>query len=255
MKPLKVLIVEDDNIIAEDLKHLLQDIGYQICGIADNGQDAIQIFQHETPDIALVDIQVNGEMDGIDIVRNFNTIKKIPIVFLTAQADFHTVERAKSTKPAAYLLKPFDERHLHISIDLALSNFISTDSKEDSCSKTIENGATKLSADMILMKGDTIFLKQNYKFVQSKLADLMYIEADGNHSVLCFKQHKVILRLPLSAVTDRLNHDTIVRVHRSFAINISMVEEFDETQIVMQKKSIPFSPSYREAFLQKFNIL
>ncbi len=255
MKTIKVIIVEDDKIIAEDLKHLLLDIGYEVSGIADNGRDAIKIFEAKQPDIALLDIQVLGDIDGVELARKFNEIRKIPIIFLTAQADFQTVERAKSIKPAAYLLKPFDERHLHISIDLAFSNFLTPIVNENPCIKNTESITTKLSADLILMKGDTIFLKQNYKFVQLKLVDLLYLEADGNHCTLYFKNQKIILRLSLSMVIDRLNHDSIVRVHRSYAINLNMVDEFDESQIVIQKKSIPFSSNYRDAFLQKFNIL
>lgn len=255
MKTLKILIVEDDVLIARDLEHLLQDLGYHICGCADNGTDALRLFEAEAPDIALVDINVNGAQDGVDIVRAMNVLRPIPIIFLTAQADFQTVERAKSTKPAAYLLKPFDERHLHISIDLAISNFLGKENTEKVPLENTVTASPKLCADMILMKGNTIFLKQNYKFVQCRLEDLMYIEADGNHSKLHFKQHKVILRIPLSTVVERLNHENIVKVHRSYAINIMLVDEFDECEIVLVKKSIPFAATYRESFLKKFNVL
>ena len=256
MQNLKILIVEDEQLIAHDIQGLLTDWGYEVVGCANHAAQAIGYFEKHSPDIVLLDIHLGETTDGVDLARRFNTIKKVPLVFLTAQSDFQTVERAKTVEPAAYLLKPFDERHLHISLELAMSNFSQkTPPQYTSNKEPIFAHEIKLGADVILKQGDAIFIKQNYKFTKFKIEDLVYIEADHNHTYLVMKQQKYIVRMPLALVVERLADANLVRVHRSFAINRRFVEEFDDTQILVNNKHIPLTSAYREDFLKTFNVL
>ena len=256
MQNLKVLIVEDEPLIAHDIQSLLTDWGYTVVGCAATSQDAIDLFEKQQPDIALVDVQLYGETDGIETVKQFNMSRRIPIIYLTAQADFQTVERAKTTAPAAYLLKPFDERHLHISLELALSNFFkNTPPQYQDEKEVVFAHEVKLSADVILKQGDAVFIKQNYRFVKLKIEDLVYIEADRNHSYLVMTHQKFIVRMPLALVVERINDPQLIRVHRSFAINQRHVEAFDDTEIMVHGKAIPFTSAYRDDFLRHFNVV
>jgi two-component system, response regulator PdtaR len=256
MQNLKILIVEDEHLIANDIQGLLTDWGYEIVGCASHADQAKRYFTQHSPDIVLLDINLGEKTDGVDLARHFNGIRKVPLVFLTAQADFQTVERAKTVEPAAYLLKPFDERHLHISLELAISNFSQkTPPQYKSNKEPVFAHEVKLGADVILKQGDSIFIKQNYKFTKFKIEDLVYIEADHNHTYLVMKQQKYIVRMPLALVVERLADESLVRVHRSFAINRRFVEEFDDTQIVVNHKTIPLTSAYREDFLKTFNVL
>jgi two-component system, response regulator PdtaR len=256
MQNLKILIVEDEHLIANDIQGLLTDWGYEIVGCANRADQAISYFEKYSPDMVLLDIHLGEKTDGVDLARHFNSIRKVPLVFLTAQADFQTVERAKTVEPAAYLLKPFDERHLHISLELAMSNFSQKPTPQYKDNKEpVFAHEVKLGADVILKQGDSIFIKQNYKFTKFKIEDLVYIEADHNHTYLVMKQQKYIVRMPLALVVERLADDSLVRVHRSFAINRRFVEEFDDTQIVVNNKTIPLTSAYRDGFLKSFNVL
>lgn len=256
MQNLKVLIVEDEYLIANDIKGLLLDWGYLVVGCASTKDEAMILFQKEQPDIAIVDVQLKGAFDGVDVVHSFNREHRIPIIYLTAQADFQTVDRAKSTQPAAYLLKPFNERHLHISLELAISNFIKTSPPQLHDEKEMVFAhEVKLSADVILKKDDAFFIKQNYRFVKLKLEDLVYVEADRNHSYLIMKQQKFIVRMPLAEVIERLNDEALVRIHRSFAINTQYVDEFNDSEIVVNGKSFPLTSGFRDDFFKKFNVV
>jgi DNA-binding LytR/AlgR family response regulator len=113
----------------------------------------------------------------------------------------------------------------------------------------------KLSADVILKKDDAFFIKQNYRFVKLKMEDLVYVEADRNHSYLVMKQQKFIVRMPLVEVIDRLSSDTLVRIHRSFAINTQFVDEFNDSEILVNGKSFPLTTAYRDDFFKKFNVV
>lgn len=257
MTPIKILLVEDQEIIAFDLESLLIEWDYEVVGCAVSGEEALRMFQMFQPDLALVDIQLEGDMDGIETVQKFNDIRLIPVVYLTGQADFETVERAKSSSPIAYLLKPFDERSLQISLDLAFDIFSKHKSPIPIIKDTLPASANdvKLSADMILQDDDSIFIKQNYRFVKLKKDEINMIEAEGNYCFIYTNQHRYLVRMPLVAILERLQIGNLIRIHRSFTVNIKAVEEFSESEIIINGKTIPISATYRDIFLKRFSII
>lgn len=116
----QIFIVEDERIVAEDLKRMLERLGFSIVGLAANGDEAIKQIESSKPQLVLMDIHIQGSIDGIDVAEHIVTQFDIPVIYLTAYADEITVDRAKSTLPAGYILKPFDERGLKTTIELAL---------------------------------------------------------------------------------------------------------------------------------------
>ncbi len=261
MQSLKILIIEDEVLVAQDLTNLLTDWGYLVVDCCKTGEEAIESFKQYEPDLVLADIQLKGVIDGVETVRQINEIKRIPIIFITAQADHQTVVRAKLTAPAAYLLKPFNERNLNISLEIALNNFYQSVPEIGKASEIEKSNVSandvKLVADVILRKENMIFIKQNYRFVKFMIDDLVYMESDKNYTNVVFKQQKIALRLPLQTVIEKFaNCDSVIRVHRSFVINLTHVEEFSENEIILPKnKLIPLTAAYKEDFLSKFSVL
>lgn len=259
-KTLNILIVEDESLIAYDVQCLLLDWGYGVVGIASEGAEAIELFNTHKPDLVLVDVNLIGDMDGVETVRAFNKIRKVPVIYLTAQSDFTTVNRVKSTNPAAFLLKPFDERHLNISIELALNNFHrrstpEIENEEEQESETLWANEVKLNSDVILKKDDQIFIKQKLRFVSFGNDKLLYIEAANNHSYLYTESQKFVVRMSLAAILSRLDFPCIVRIHRSFAININYVTQFDEKHVIIDERDLPLSTSYKKDFYRHFEVI
>jgi PAS domain S-box-containing protein/putative nucleotidyltransferase with HDIG domain len=120
MKKRKILIVEDERIVADDIKTIVQKIGYTVSGIVFSGEEAIKKAEEMYPDLVLMDIVLEGEMDGIQAAEIIRSRFDIPVVYLTAYADDNTLERAKITEPFGYILKPFEDRALHTTIEMAL---------------------------------------------------------------------------------------------------------------------------------------
>lgn len=120
MQSAKILIVEDEALVALDLSHQLHDLGYQVCGTADNGLDAIALAGLHRPDLVLMDIVLKGEMDGVTAAQHIGNGGQIPVIFLTAYSDKATVERAAQSAPYGYLTKPFQPRELQAAIEIAL---------------------------------------------------------------------------------------------------------------------------------------
>lgn len=123
MKKTKILLVENENIVARDIENMLIGLGYDVFPVPSSGKEAVEMAEKLHPDLVLMDIRLQGEIDGVEaaslIYREFN----IPIVYLTAYADEITMERAKLTESFGYILKPFEERELQTSIEIALYKY------------------------------------------------------------------------------------------------------------------------------------
>lgn len=116
----KILVVEDERIVGEDIKVRLQKLGYSVPSIVQSGEEAIEKAKTMRPDLILMDIVLDGEMDGVEAASQIKSLYGIPVVYLTAYADANTLERAKITEPFGYVVKPFEDRDLNITIDIGL---------------------------------------------------------------------------------------------------------------------------------------
>ncbi|WP_225547455.1 two-component system response regulator [Chromobacterium violaceum] len=123
MKNVRILIVEDERIIAMDLQLQLQALGYQICGVVADGRLAVERAEKEQPDLVLMDIHLEGELDGVNAACEIYRRHKIPIVFLSAYAENATLQRAESAMPYGYLVKPVSPRELHATLQMAMVRF------------------------------------------------------------------------------------------------------------------------------------
>ncbi len=121
MTKVKILVVEDESIVAKDIQNRLKIFGYDVTAIACSGEEAINKAAESYPDLVLMDIRIKGDMDGVEAARQIHTRFNVPIVYLTANADDNTLERVKLTEPSGYLLKPFKERDLYTAIEIALA--------------------------------------------------------------------------------------------------------------------------------------
>jgi DNA-binding LytR/AlgR family response regulator len=223
---INILIVEDESIVALDLATALHQDGYEVIGIADHAEAAIRLFAVHAVDIVLMDIHLAGPKDGIDTVADLMKIRKTPVIYLTAFTDHATVERIKPTYPAAFLAKPYQVSNVRIAIELALHNFaVSAAPARILLDETPLPASTK---EPILQMGDCAFVKYNYQFVKVPLADILFVAADSNHINLHTSDKKFVLRLSLSQLFDRLIFDRLIRIHRSYAVNIDAIQSFTE---------------------------
>ena len=120
---LKILLIEDEFIIAKDINVLLRKDEYAIVNSAKNYEMAMRLFTENSYDLVISDINLNSEKDGIEIIEEFSKIKKVPVVYLTAYSDYDIVSRAEKTMPYAYILKPYNNNQLKATINLAILNF------------------------------------------------------------------------------------------------------------------------------------
>lgn len=253
-----ILIVEDESIVALDLASGLEHDGYNIAGIADNAEEAQQLFNENEIDIILMDVNIIGEKDGIDTAIGILKQKAVPIIYLTAFTDAHTIERIKQTHPAAFLSKPYNLTNVRIAIDLAVNNF-AVSREQQFTGKIIpldKDGSRSTGSpekEMILRMDDHIFVKHNYAFVKLKLSELLYIETDNNYTSIITADKKFLLRLSLSQLLEKINYKALVRIHRSYAVNINAIQSFNEQVVEVNQQHLPIGRNYKEEFMKQFD--
>lgn len=120
MTKAKILVVEDEVVIAMDIQKRLISLGYDVPVTATTGEEALRSVLEAKPDLVLMDIQLHGPMDGIETAKKIRRSAKVPVIYLTSHSDEATVQRAKLTEPFSYIIKPFNERELMAAIEVAL---------------------------------------------------------------------------------------------------------------------------------------
>ena len=244
MNKLKILIVEDELVIAEDLKETLEELGYTVCGIAVSSKEALALIEEKSPDLALLDIQIKGGKDGIELAAEINANYRLPFIMLTSHADLPTINRVKEVNPYGYLVKPFNEKEILAGIELAMANFSKgqTQKKEES-----------LAQDFILK--DSLFIRTNGMLVKIKLQDIIYLEADANYTQVFVKDKKYVVRATLKDLEGKLDPNRFVRIHKSYLINLAEIDSIQADSVFISGKEIPLSRSQYSWLLQQIKLL
>lgn len=234
---MNVLIVEDEIIIAAELSLLLQDMGYNVCGMAINYTSGVKLLQEKTPDLAIIDINLGGSKTGIDLGHFINENNNIPFIYLTSNIDKETVDTALESKPHSYLLKPFNKIEIYTSISLAL--------QYKSTGKKLEEN----SAEHNLIINDAIFVKQKELFVKVELKDIICFKSDKNYIEVITTQKMYIIRSTLANLLGELPNNMFVKVHKSYIVNLKKIGAINHEFVMVDALSIPLSDTYRKDLL------
>ncbi len=191
---INIMVVEDTGIVALDIKQCLLSLGYQVPAVVSSGEEAVDKAVEHAPDLVLMDIMLKGDMDGIEAAAEIRSRLNIPIIYLTAYSDRETLKKAKITEPFGYIIKPFEERALHTTIEMALY-------KSDMDKKLRENEEWLLTT--LTSIGDAVIATDKEGFVTfmnpiaQNLTGWQQEEAKGK---------------PLAEVFNIINEDTGIRV-------------------------------------------
>ncbi|MBS1604524.1 MAG: LytTR family transcriptional regulator DNA-binding domain-containing protein [Bacteroidetes bacterium] len=255
---INILVVEDEAIVAMDLAQGLERDGYAVAGIADCAEEALQIFGQQPIDIVLMDIHIAGKKDGIETAAELMRVRRVPLIYLTAFTDAGTIEKAKHTYPSAYLAKPYHLTNVRIAIELAISNFAVARQPGGGKVVPLESHGTQgavepADKEAILQMNDCIFVKSNYAFVKIRLPDILYLAAENNHVRLATADRQLLLRMSLGLLLEKIDFKPLVRIHRSFAVNMNAIQSFTDQEVTINKTPLPIGRSYKEEFLKNFD--
>lgn len=240
--PIKILVVEDEMIIGAKVSMFLTELGYEVTGIFPRAEEALLQLEENRPDIALLDIQLKGGMDGIALAHILQNDYRIPVVFLTANSDDATFSRAKMAKPYAFLAKPFKKVDLQRALELTVSLMADPDRVER------KNPAPEDEPQYIL--SDRIFVRNKDRMVKIMFEAILYIEAERNYCRISTPIKEYLLTMPMKTLEDKLPAH-FLRIHRSHIVNLNQVDEVDESTVTVGQKSLPLSKTFRDELLRR----
>ena len=239
---IKVGIVEDEMIIAQGIIKVLKEIGYETCAPAVSYTAAIEMIERDKPDILLLDIVLSGHRDGIDLAWKIKEDYKIPFIFLTANADAATVERAKKVSPPAYLVKPFSKEDLYTSIEICLFNS-STHGREIPSS---DQGNYFIN--------DYLFIKQANNYIKVEVDEITHLESDRVYLTVHTSSKKWLVRSTIQNYIDLIASKNFVRIHRSFAVNLRRIDAIRPDSLLVNGNEIPIGKAFRDDLLSILKI-
>jgi two-component system response regulator LytT len=242
MSKVKILIVEDESIVAKDIQYSLIKLGYTVCGIASNAEKAIELAASELPDLVLMDIMLKGEINGIEAALTLRQELSLPVIFLTAYSDSSTLERAKIAEPYGYIIKPFKEIDLQTTIEVAVYKHAKEQEiirQRDFLYSIVENKETSFGF---------IFVKSNSKLVKLNTDDIYYIEALKDYVVIHTSDTRYTIHSTMKDIETKLGVVDFIRVHRSFIVRLDKIAsiEFPNLSLEKDKKIVPIGGSYRD---------
>lgn len=241
MSKVKILVVEDEMVIADNICLILEDLGYEVLEPAINYEEALETIEVERPDMAILDIQLGGKKDGVDLAWTIKEQYDFPFIFLTSNADAGTIERVKKLNPPAYLVKPFKKDDLYTSVELALHNYA-------------ESKGNKKSVDEDLLIKDAIFVKEKNLFHKIKLKNICYLKSDHVYiEVYTTDGQKHLIRGSLTDFSERLPKN-FYRTHRSFTINVDHMDAINSAYVIIDGEQIPIGKNYRDDLLKKIRV-
>jgi len=245
MDPIQIMIVEDDMIIAADISMQLTQLGYGVMGIFPRAEDALRQLEHQRPDILLLDIQLKGSMDGIQLATTIQEQYPLPIIYLTANTDRPTFDRAKSTKPLAFIAKPFDQEDLERTLELVADRL--TESSESPPDQPEEE---------VYTLDDRIFIKQRQRMVKLYIRDICYVSADRNYCKVFTDNQEYLLSISLGQFEEKLRMPSFIRVHRSYLVNVPKIDELADncSSLVIGKAHIPVSKTFQEDLINRLKL-
>lgn len=236
MDDIKILIVEDEPLIADDLNSTLQEQGFQTMTPVDCYEDAVQALK-EGVDLVLVDIMIFGEKDGIQLGNYINQYVKIPYLYISSLSDKKTLEKIRSTGAAGYLVKPIDENELLLNIELALYK-----------SRT---NAINAKANY----PESFFVKSKGKSIRINAKDILYIKAVDNYCTIHTDAASHVLSHNMKTVLNSLDPDLFQRVHKSHIVNIKEISHLEAGYINIHGHNIPIGRTYKDEFLAQIKYL
>jgi len=249
MSKKKILVVEDEAIVAKDIEVCLKKIGYEVMGTFSKGEKVMPAIEEEQPDLVLMDIMLAGDMTGIDVSTKIKEKFDIPVVFLTAYADEKTISKAKVTEPYGYVIKPFKEIDLRTSIEMALYKF----KKEKEKLAGIE--ISKINFSSPLSK-EFIYVKSNSRLVKVQNDNILFVEALKDYVIIHTSKDKYTIHSTMKDIEKKLPLESFMRVHRSYILNLKKIKSIDSALVILEEtdKRIPIGGSYKEELFQKLNL-
>jgi DNA-binding LytR/AlgR family response regulator len=222
---MKILVVEDDVFVQEDLKEAISLLGHEVIASCESYEDVVSCLSEGiNPDIAFIDIQLSTSYDGTDVAELLRKETKSKVIFLTSRSDDRILHKAKQLEIDGYLVKPFKSDDIKVALSLL----------------TFENTVKQP------LKREDIFIRSGHEQIRVKLAEILYAEADDNYVTIYFKEGRKLLTMSLKALEEELPSPPFLRTNRSYLVNTNHVDKVGAGYVMIGFKEIPINETSKQ---------
>lgn len=230
----RILIVEDSYSFAIELEIQLQSWGYKVIGICDDGEEALIFIQQKKPDLILMDINIIGSYNGLEVgqqIKGFN----IPIIYMTGLKDRTLFEKAKNTTGIGYLIKPFDMLTLKGAIEFYFK-------KQANNQKSEEKSKT-----------NDIFIRKNKELIRIAPADVDWMSSGGNYCIISANNQKYILNKSMKKTISLFPVNEFIQIHKSYYVRLTAVEGLllSDNKVRIKGQLLPLGRNYRKKLIER----
>jgi len=218
-RSIRIYVVEDEPLISETIKMMLKNNGIQVVGTSDCFETALAEIKSGITNLALLDINLYGEKDGVDLAKCLDKLN-VPYLFLTSQTDPSTIARVKEVKPLGFIVKPFTESGLLSNIELAWHK-------------------------VTLQKEEYISIKSNGEHLKLNQAFILFVRAYDNYCYVVTNEKEYLLPHTLKSTAKKLNAEMFKKSHRSYLVNTSKIKAIKRNTIIIEDQEIPLSNTYK----------
>jgi DNA-binding LytR/AlgR family response regulator len=230
MSKIKILVVEDEALIAIRLSNVLEELGYDVLESVASYSEGLEQVISQKPDILITDIQLSGRKSGIDLAKKIREFSSIPIIFLTSYNDKTTIDDARDARPNAYLIKPFNREELYSAIEIAIMNH-----------KPVETTINEPRFH---------FIKIKEAFEKIEEAEMVYVNSDHVYLEIHMKnKRRIVIRKSLTEFMTALSPD-FIRIHKSYAVNFRHVSKISSQSVFIDELEIPIGKSYKNELIK-----
>jgi DNA-binding LytR/AlgR family response regulator len=222
---MKILVVEDDVFVQEDLKEAISLLGHEVIACCESYEEVLTFLKDDPePDLAFIDIQLSSSFDGTDVADLLRKETKSKVIFLTSLSDDRIIHKAKQLKIDGYLVKPFKSDDIKVALSL-------------------------LSVDNLVkqpLNGEAIFIRSGHEQVKIKLAEILYAEADDNYVTIYFKEGRKLLTMSLKSFEEELPSPPFLRTKRSYLVNTNHIDKIGAAYVMIGSKEIPINETAKQ---------
>ncbi|MFN8865071.1 MAG: LytR/AlgR family response regulator transcription factor [Flavobacteriales bacterium] len=236
-----ILLVEDDLVVKTTLEVILAEMGHQVVSCSDNGMDAVVAFSLHHPDIVICDIQLRGSVNGVDLVRVLNDIRKVPVLFITAHDSEDAFNRAKTVAPLAFITKPVERGALERAVALAAEH----------AKETFGFSVSALPVE------DCLYTRVGNKLKKIYIREIECVEVDGKYCSLQVGQRMINCKISLKELMDKLPRQKFIQINRNTMINLDMIEDIDIGQLMVKMPTAQhtISRTFKDNLLQRIHLI
>ncbi|PIB35054.1 hypothetical protein BFP72_06415 [Reichenbachiella sp. 5M10] len=232
----RVLIVEDQPIIADDIAICLEQMGHEVVDICDSADQALMALDQHDIQLILLDIKIKGDKDGIQLAQLIRQKTMIPFVFISSLYDKTTITRAKNAEPSGYIVKPFKDEDIQVAVDMAFAK------------NKIERVSRPNTEQL------NLFVREKNAIVPLDFNQILYIEASDNYSIFYTEGDKHVVSQTLKNVEEKLSNQGYCRIHKTFLVNLRKIDRIENSVVFVDGSPLPIGKVYRKSFMDRLTV-